>query len=44
MEKIRELSEFEHEQIIGLWKEERTHEAISHILKFLKSTITDTIV
>jgi len=44
MKKTHELSEFKRGQIIGLWKEERTHEAISHILKFLKSTITDTIV
>ncbi|PKC54464.1 hypothetical protein RhiirA1_477279, partial [Rhizophagus irregularis] len=30
MEKTCELSEFEREQIIGLWKGRRTHEAISH--------------
>ncbi|CAB5294320.1 unnamed protein product [Rhizophagus irregularis] len=43
MEKTRELSEFERGQIIGLWKGGRTHEAISHVLKIPKSTITDTI-
>ena len=43
MRKTCELSQFEHEQIIGLWKKGRTHEAISHVLKIPKSTITDTI-
>ena len=43
MGKTRELSEFERGQIIGLWKGGRTHEAISHVLKIPKSTITDTI-
>ena len=40
--KTRELSE--REQIIGLWKGGRTHEAINRVLKFPKSTVTDTIV
>ncbi len=44
MEKTRELSEFECGQIIGLWKGGRTHEAIRRVLKFPKSTVTDTIV
>jgi hypothetical protein len=44
MRKTRELSEFERGQIIGLWKGGKTHEAISRILKFPKSTVTDTIV
>ncbi|CAB4489249.1 unnamed protein product [Rhizophagus irregularis] len=43
MGKTRELSEFGRGQIIGLWKGGRTHEAISHVLKIPKSTITDTI-
>ncbi|GBC42767.2 protein RCC2 homolog [Rhizophagus irregularis DAOM 181602=DAOM 197198] len=44
MGKTRELSEFERGQIIGLWKGGRTYEAISRVLKFPKSIITDTIV
>ncbi|CAB4377531.1 unnamed protein product [Rhizophagus irregularis] len=44
MGKTCELSEFERGQIIGLWKGGRTHEAISRVLKFPKSTITNTIV
>jgi len=44
MGKTRELSQFERGQIIGLWKGGRTHEAISRVLKFPKSTVTDTIV
>jgi hypothetical protein len=44
MGKTRELSQFERGQIIGLWIGGRTHEAISRVLKFPKSTVTDTIV
>ncbi|CAB4438786.1 unnamed protein product [Rhizophagus irregularis] len=44
MGKTRKLSEFERGQIIGLWKGGRTHKAISRVLKFPKSTVTDTIV
>ena len=43
MGKNRKLNEFEREKIIGLWIGGKTHEAISRILKILKSTVTDTI-
>jgi len=43
MEKNHELNEFERRKIIGLRIGEKTHEAISRILKIPKSTVTDTI-
>ena len=43
MKKSHELNEFERRQIISLQIAERTHEAISRLLKIPKSTITDTI-
>ena len=43
MGKNCELNEFEHGKVIRLWIGGRTHEAISHVLKIPKSTITDTI-
>jgi len=43
MRKNRELNEFERGKIIGLRIAERTLEAIAHILKIPKSTVTDTI-
>lgn len=38
------MGEFECRQIIGFWKERKTYEAISCILKFLKNTVINTIV
>ena len=40
MEKDHELNEFECGQIIGLQMAGRSHEAIAHILKVPKSTVT----
>ena len=39
----RELNEYERVQVVGLWKAGKIHEAIGHILKIPKSTVTDTI-
>jgi len=44
MKKSHELNEFERRQIISLQIAERTHEAISRLLKIPKSTITDIII
>jgi len=43
MGKNRELNEYECGQVVGLWKAGKIHEAIGHILKIPKSTVTDTI-